>query len=166
MPSHRSHCRKSDKEPITWGPMRFRWISQHIQPGKHYFSNTSCLFVTVFLCFSLILIFPIGIDMVRYLQRQGWLPLSRNCPACLKPMSLIKDVDATDGCVWRCNNKTRAPHKKTRFCLKRISVRNLTWFSGSHLAMLEIIELAYYWWHRYSLSQSLHVSFSLISTFV
>ena len=33
MSSHRSHRRKDKREPVTWGPMKFRWIEKNISPG-------------------------------------------------------------------------------------------------------------------------------------
>ena len=86
--------------------------------------------------------------MVKYLQKQGFLPIARLCPACQHKMSLISQKRFSDGCLWRCNAKVRAPHRKTKVCGKTVSIRSLTWFDKSHLSMLEIIELGYNWWLR------------------
>ena len=85
----------------------------------------------------------VGIDMVKYLEGQGWLPVFRNFPSCRNPMKLVTDPTISDGCFWRCHWKVHSPHKKTRVCRRKVSVRDLTWWSGSHLSMLEVIELAY-----------------------
>ena len=141
MPSHRSHRRKDEKEPLTWGPMKFKWIERNISPGKLYLIFYYCK------CLLHVGIVP-GFDMVKYLQKQGWLPIARKCPACQNAMSLIRNRSFSDGCLWRCNGKVRKPHKKTTTSGKAVSVRNLTWFDSSHLSMLEIIDLAYNWWLR------------------
>lgn len=41
-----------------------------------------------------------------------------------------------DGVVWRCTN---------RKCNKKVSVREGSWFSWSHLLLEQIVKLTYYW---------------------
>ena len=50
MQSHRSHRRKDEKEPITWGPMKFKWIEKNIQPGKKSVlcCNVALLYVCIY----------------------------------------------------------------------------------------------------------------------
>ena len=86
--------------------------------------------------------------MVKYLQQHGFLPIARSCPVCQHKMSLISQKSFSDGCLWKCYGKFRPKHRKTKKCGKTVSVRKLTSFDGSHLSMLEIIELAYNWWLR------------------
>ena len=80
--------------------------------------------------FFSVVVFP----MVKYLQQQGMLPVGRRCPDCRAQMSLISNASKVDGCQWRCHAKVRILYKKTRVYRKTVSVRDLTWFSGSHLS--------------------------------
>jgi transposase-like protein len=50
---------------------------------------------------------------------------------------LVEDSSySKDGVVWRCTN---------RKCNKKISIREGSWFSKSHLLLEQIVKLTYYW---------------------
>lgn len=52
-------------------------------------------------------------------------------------MKLVKDKSCSkDGIVWRCSS---------RLCNKKTSVREGSWFFGSHLLLEQAVKLTYYW---------------------
>ena len=44
-----------------------------------------------------------------------------------------------DGVLWRCS------HSK---CTNKISIREGSWFSGTHLSLDQVIKLTYYWVYK------------------
>ena len=46
---------------------------------------------------------------------------------------------STDQCCWRCSNKA---------CGKKVSIRQVSWFSNSNLTLETIVLLTYFWVYR------------------
>jgi len=59
------------------------------------------------------------------------------CKCASGKVSLVQDKSySKDQCVWRCSN---------RACNKKTSIREGSWFSGTHLTLAQAIKLTYYW---------------------
>ena len=87
--------------------------------------------------------------LIDWLQGRGLLgDLSGICECCFEGKGkLVEDKSySKDGVVWRCTN---------RKCNKKVSIREESWFSGSHLLLEQIVKLTYYW--VYSLPKD-HIS--------
>ena len=76
--------------------------------------------------------------LIDWLQGRGLLgDFSGICECCFEgKVKLVEDkYYSKDGVVWRCTN---------RKCNKKVSIREGSWFSGSHL-LEQIVKLTYYW---------------------
>lgn len=77
--------------------------------------------------------------LIDWLQTKGLLGnFNGLCDHCSEgSLHLVEDKSySKDGVVWRCTN---------RKCNKKVSVREGSWFSGSHLLLEQIVKLTYYW---------------------
>ena len=77
--------------------------------------------------------------LIDWLQGRGLLgDFSGICECCFEgKVKLVEDKSySKDGVVWRCTN---------RKCNKKVSIREGSWFSGSHLLLEQIVKLTYYW---------------------
>ena len=77
--------------------------------------------------------------LIDWLQNSGLLGnFSGKCDSCNDgTVRLVEDKSySKDGVVWRCSN---------RQCNKKTSVREGSWFSGTHLLLEQAVKLTYYW---------------------
>lgn len=77
--------------------------------------------------------------LIDWLQIKGLLGnFNGLCDHCSEgSLHLVEDKSySKDGVVWRCTNRN---------CNKKVSVREGSWFSGSHLLLEQIVKLTYYW---------------------
>ena len=51
----------------------------------------------------------------------------------------IQALVLKDGVCWRCSNGK---------CKKKLSIREESWFSKSHLVLEQIVKLTYYWVYK------------------
>jgi ISXO2-like transposase domain len=75
----------------------------------------------------------------RWLASQGLLANSRECDVCPGHVRcrLMHAANAADDCEWRCPNFAN--------CNFRSSIRDGSFFAGSHLTLQQILELIYHW---------------------
>ena len=70
----------------------------------------------------------------------GCLARHRRCSAHPDaPMNLVENDKAIEGWLWMCSRPN---------CKKEVSVRKNSFFAGSHLALRQIIIIAYNWFYR------------------
>lgn len=77
--------------------------------------------------------------LIDWLQELGLLGnFSGICDSCnVGTVKLVEDKSySKDGIVWRCSS---------RLCNKKTSVREGSWFFGSHLLLEQAVKLTYYW---------------------
>lgn len=77
--------------------------------------------------------------LIDWLQRFGLLgDFGGVCSVCVEgSVRLVEDKSySKDGVVWRCSN---------RKCNKKTSIREGSWFSGTHLLLEQAVKLTYYW---------------------
>lgn len=77
--------------------------------------------------------------LIDWLQELGLLGnFSGICDSCnVGTVKLVEDKSySKDGIVWRCSS---------RLCNKKTSVREGSWFFGSHLLLEQALKLTYYW---------------------
>lgn len=77
--------------------------------------------------------------LIDWLQELGLLGnFSGICDFCnVGTVKLVEDKSySKDGIVWRCSS---------RLCNKKTSVREGSWFFGSHLLLEQAVKLTYYW---------------------
>jgi transposase-like protein len=80
------------------------------------------------------LTFPTKFNVLEWTARRRLIKNSRQCENCNAPMSLITKTRRTDGYGWRCKT-----------CKKEQSIRDGSFFSGSHLSIETIIVIVYCW---------------------
>ena len=80
-----------------------------------------------------------------WLRSRGLIPdlCGAICPKCCsRHLQIIKDKSyPKDGLVWRCQKK---------HCQHKVSIHKGSWFEGSHLDIVQIIKLTYYWVYKCS----------------
>jgi transposase-like protein len=63
------------------------------------------------------------------------------CVKCTKnppgTVSLVRQAQKSDGAHWQCSK-----------CKRSISIRNKSWFSGSHLSLSDILKITWMWVHK------------------
>ena len=75
-------------------------------------------------------------DCVKFfhlLQNLGLLPKVKKCDKCLSELYLISQKNKNDLCIFFCS-----------FCKKKCSIRNGTFFEGSHLSLWQVFALMYF----------------------
>jgi len=75
-------------------------------------------------------------NSMTWLARRRLLKNAVNCTSCGQPASLVRYDEGQDGKRWSC-----------RGCNWRQSVRDGSFFSGSHLALQQIVLMMYLWAH-------------------
>lgn len=78
-------------------------------------------------------------SLIAWLQSEGLLgDFGGVCQSCLEgKVSLIADRSySKDQFVWRCSS---------RKCNRKTSIREGSWFSGTHLTLEQALKLTYYW---------------------
>ena len=71
--------------------------------------------------------------IVQFMQNKGILMANRRCPICLSAMNILKDQNAADKLIWRCQ-KRKPPHDK------KINLRSGSIFEG----LIEKIQILYF----------------------
>jgi hypothetical protein len=88
------------------------------------------------------LMFNETLDCIRWLAKRRLL---RNSVLCQIPMSFVRKMDLTDGYRWKCKT-----------CSRVISIRNDSFFSGSHLSLQQILLIIYGWAKDYAQKDIAH----------
>ncbi|CAF1602754.1 unnamed protein product, partial [Didymodactylos carnosus] len=87
-------------------------------------------------------------DTIVFCQNLGLLPLGTpkvECPNRHIDWYLGVFSDVIDGYVWRC-----------KICKARRSIRDDTFFSGSHLTLSQMLDLIFYWSQKIDSVEFLH----------
>lgn len=74
------------------------------------------------------------LDVLQWLARRKLVKNSAACRQCNGGMSFVRRAVLTDGYQWKC-----------RICRTEISVRTGSFFSGSHLTLLQLLIIVYGW---------------------
>lgn len=77
--------------------------------------------------------------LIEWLSEEGLLgDFSGGCELCCEGVKrFVKDSSySKDGVVWRCTN---------RKCNRKTSIREGSWFKGTHLSLSRVVKLTYYW---------------------
>ena len=79
-----------------------------------------------------------------WLMNNSLLANAMNCKKCSTPCRIVTKKDAK---VWRCPQKG---------CQAVISVRNDSFFTGSHLKLNEIVDIIYWWSRKATIHVTMH----------
>lgn len=76
------------------------------------------------------------VTCIRWLASRGLLVNSRECDVCPGHVRcrLTNQAGSADHCEWRCPN-----------CTFKASIRHGSFFTGSHMTLMQIVELIYHW---------------------
>lgn len=81
--------------------------------------------------------------VLEWCMKEGMIASTHKCPKCGSQMSLKTRQDRTDGFMWFCRKKGR---ENAHECTK--SVRDGSWFSHSHLSIVQILKMTRLWYAK------------------
>ena len=73
---------------------------------------------------------------IQWCARHRLIANSKVCPNCASPMAFKPQPDKNDGFTWRCSLAR---------CRKRVSIREGSFFSKSHLPLWKVVRFLYLW---------------------
>ncbi|GFT37857.1 SWIM-type domain-containing protein [Nephila pilipes] len=84
-----------------------------------------------------------------WLRQMELIPSSVMCPSCNCVMVIKSVPRLSDGAVWVCSNLMASK----RYCSRRSSVRQGSWFELTNMTFEQILTFCYMWINRFSQSQ-------------
>ena len=125
-------------DDAPWSISKLEWFKNNFNEGNYIFAYRCNFSLNLFA----------AIKAYTYLASLGWVPSERQCPSCSAPMILNKRERSIDGLTWQCNKKYSKNKKKATPCGTRVSVRDGTWASKSHLSFTEILQFTLLWYQK------------------
>jgi hypothetical protein len=85
---------------------------------------------------------------IQWCRNKELLMKTMQCPQCNEKMKLIKDP-CDDGEIWSCSRQRNGIRH-----FKKLSIRNASFFAGSHISIKDIVYIIYEWSVMTSVQQS------------